>query len=332
LSETKQSQTIPTVPSPPPYLGYALLAGLTIVWGSNWPVMKIALSEIPVWWFRSACLVFGGLGLMAIAAGTGSRLLFRKSEIGPLLLTAVFAVVGWHVCTGYGVSLMPAGRASIVAYTMPVWAAVAGYVLLGERMTWLKMAGLGLGLMGLAVLIGDDLAALRAAPAGVLFMLVAAFSWGMGTALFKRFSWSVPVVTNMAWQLLIASVPVTAVAIASEPLPAFAALSQPVLIALAYVLLLPMTFGQWAYYSIVRMFPTSVAAIGTMAIPIVGVYSSAWVLGEPAGVRELGSLVLVCGALALILVVPNLRAKPAAAQTTPKSAPIPPIKTRRHHR
>ena len=294
-----------TQAQPLPVLGYILLAGLTIVWGSNWPVMKIALSEIPIWWFRSACLVCGGIGLLAIAALSGQRIFFKRNEIPQMLLTAVFAIIGWHIFTGYGVTLMEAGRASIVAYTMPVWAAVAGYFLLGERMTTLKIAGLVLGLAGLGVLIGPDLAKLQTAPWGVVFMLCAAFSWGMGTALFKRFAWSVPVVSNMAWQLIVAAVPVTAVALATEP-PAVEALSERALWAMAYVLFLPMTFGQWAYYMIVRLFPASVAALGTMAIPVVGVYSSAWLLGEPAGARELGSLILVCAALALILVVPHV--------------------------
>jgi len=286
--------------------GLLLLVGLTVVWGSNWPVMKIAMAEIPVWWFRAACLVCGGLGLLGLAALSGNRLLLKAHEIPPLLLTAAFAVAGWHVCSAFGVSLMPAGRAVIIAFTMPVWAAIASAWLLGEKMTVYKAVGFVLGLAGLAILIGPDLAIIGAAPIGALFMLVAAMSWGLGTVLFKRFNWSVPVLTNMGWQLTAASIPVTAIAFATSPPPDVTALSQPVVWAMVYVLLLPMTFGQWAYFKIVNLFPASVAALGTLAIPVVGVYSSVLLLGEPAGWREAAALGLICSALAAILIAPTI--------------------------
>lgn len=289
-----------------PILGFLLLIGLTIVWGANWPVMKIALSEMTVWWFRSACLIFGGLGLLVLSAASGNRLAVAPYEIGPLLLTSAFAVLGWHLFAGFGVSLMPAGRAAIIAFTMPVWAALAAVWLLGERLTGFTVAGLTLGLLGLAILIGPDLVAMQEAPLGALFMLGSAISWGIGTVLFKRFAWTAPVLTTMGWQLLAASVPVTAVAIVSAPPPSVLQLSEPVMWALAYVLLLPMTFGQWAYFSVVKLFPASIAALGTLAIPVVGVYSSSVLLGEQAGPREFVSLIFTCAALTTVLLLPTL--------------------------
>lgn len=290
-----------------PASGLFLLAALTIIWGVNWPVMKIAMGEISVWWFRSFCLVFGAIGLLSIAAATGSRLIMSRHEIGPMLLTAAFAVLGWHVFSGFGVTMLPAGRAVIIAFTMPVWTAIAASLILGERLfTPTKIIGLALGLIGLAILIGPDLVAIEAAPIGALLMLASAMCWGLGTTLFKRFSWSIPVAANMGWQLLFAGIPVTIIALASSPFPDLPALSTEVYIATAYVILLPMTFGQWAYFQIVKLFPASIAAIGTMAIPVVGVYSSAILLDEVVGARELTALGFICAALAVILVVPNL--------------------------
>jgi len=293
-------------PSTLPITGLLLLAGLSFVWGVNWPVMKIAMSEIPIWWFRTFCLIIGGIGLLTIAALTGSRIVPRHGDVGPMLMTACFAVLGWHICSAFGVTLMPAGRAVIIAFTMPVWAALAARWLLGERLTWTTLVGFALGLAGLAILIGPDLIVLQTAPIGALFMLAAPMSWGLGTVLFKRFSWSIPVVTNMGWQLVAASVPVTLIALASGPPPEWTALSQPVLLATLYVLLLPMTFGQWAYFQIVGMFPATIAALGTLMIPVVGLLSSAVMLNEPIGTREVASLLLICLALTVTLVLPHL--------------------------
>lgn len=289
-----------------PVFGLLLLVGLTIVWGVNWPVMKIALGEMTVWWFRSACLLFGGAGLLALAAVGGNPVVVPARQVGALLLTAAFAVLGWHLFSGFGVSLMPAGRAVIIAFTMPVWAALASAFLLNEKITGWTIGGLVLGLIGLGVLIGPDLIALQKAPIGAMMMLGSAISWGIGTALFKRFGWGAPVITVMGWQLLAAGVPVTVIAALESPMPDVFQFSQPVVWAMAYVLLLPMTFGQWAYFRIVKLFPASIAALGTLAIPIVGVYSSAVLLGEAVGTRELIALGFTCAALVTILVLPAL--------------------------
>ena len=116
-----------------PATGYVLLVAMTVLWGINWPIMKIALGELPVWTFRSLCLVGGSLGLLVIARLTGQRLRVARREIGPLVLTACFSIVGWHVLSAYGVSMIPATRAVIIAFTMPLWAGLLAWPILGER-------------------------------------------------------------------------------------------------------------------------------------------------------------------------------------------------------
>jgi drug/metabolite transporter (DMT)-like permease len=288
-----------------PPIGFALLTGLAIIWGANWPVMKIVLSEMTVWWFRSVCLFAGGLGLLTISALTASSARVPVAEIKPLLICALFNIVGWHMCSAYGVLLMPAGRAAIIAFTMPVWAALLSRFMLGETLTRAKLAGLVMGVAGLAVLIGPDLLAVRAAPLGAIFMLVSAMSWALGTVLFKRNKWSFAISSNVGWQLLAGSVPVTIGALVLEPAPDVTHFSPEVLLALAYVLAFPMLFGQWAYFKVVHLFPASIAAIGTLAVPIVGVFSSALMLNEAIGIRDLLALALICSALVSVLVIPS---------------------------
>jgi drug/metabolite transporter (DMT)-like permease len=289
-----------------PVGGFILLAALGLFWGLNWPGMKIVLTEMPIWWFRAMSVAAGAFGLLLIAYFTTGALRPARAEVRPLLICAVFNIVGWHLFTGYGVSLMPAGRASIIAFTMPVWAAVLSSFVLGERMTRYKLAGLALGVAGLAVLIGPDLLVLKTAPMGALFMLGAAVSWAIGTVLFKKHDWTSPVVALIGWQLLIGALVITPGAMLMEPVPDLTALSDRSIIALAYLFTVPMVFCQWAYFKVVRMFPAAIAAIGTLAVPVVGVYSSALILGEPVGWMELTAMALICGALTTVLVIPAL--------------------------
>ena len=290
-----------------PPSGYILLSGLTLFWGLNWPASKIVLGEMPVWTFRSLCLIFGGCAILAIARMSGRSLRVPTSEIRPLLLCAVFNIVGWHLFSAYGISLIESGRAAIIAFTMPVWAAALGWLVLGERLTLTSMLGLALGILGLAVLVGPDLASLDRAPLGALMMLGAAVSWATGTVLMKRFRWSIPVGVLAGWQLLAGAAPVVLGALVFERLPFPLEISIEAWAALAYVLVFPMVFCHWAWFSIVRSFPAAMAAASTLAIPVVGVISSAILLGEPVGWREIIALFLVCGALTVVLVVPALR-------------------------
>ncbi len=288
--------------------GFLLIAGITLFWGVNWPAMKVAFGEIPVWTFRSLCLVVGGVGLLGLAKLGGRSLRIPPSDLKPLMLSCLFNVIGWHLFSGYGISLIPAGRAAIIAFTMPIWTSLFGAFFLGERMTAGKWAGLALGTAGLAVLMGEDIAVLGAAPLGTLFMFGAAISWALGTIVIKKTDWTISSGTLVGWQMSIGAVPIILGMLIIEGVPRVEGLSEEAIWATLYVLALPILFCQWAYFRLVRLFPAALAAIGTLMIPVVGVFSSALLLGEPIGPGEVVALGLVCSALAVVLGPPALSA------------------------
>ena len=271
--------------------------------------MKIALSEISVLWFRTTCVLFGGILLLLISSLNGSRVTLPIRQVPPLLLCAAFGIVGWHLFTGYSLSQMPAGRAAIIAYLMPIFASILSVYILGERLYLSKLIGLTIGIAGLFALIGPDLFVLQKAPIGALLMVGAAISWAVGTVLYKKFTWSAPTTTVIGWQLLVGAIPISACAVLYEPFPQLTEISSVVWAALAYVVFVPMVFGQWAYYKMVKMLPASVAAISTLAIPAVGVVSSAIMLSEPISLREIAALALISMALAIVLFAPTFLAR-----------------------
>ena len=166
--------------------------------------------------------------------------------------------------------------------------------------------GLGLGLTGLTILIGPDVKVLGTAPLGALFMLGAAMSWAAGTVFIKYFSWTVPTAVLTGWQLILGGIPVVIGAMTLETITALFSLSWRASLAMVYIIVLSMIFCQWAWFTVVRLFPASVAAIGTLAIPVIGVFSSSLVLGEPVGLQELCALFFVVTGLAIVLLRPQL--------------------------
>ena len=281
--------------------GYLLVIGMCLFWGFSWPVMKIALLEIPPWTFRTLSLVFGGGGILILAKFNGRNLSIPGNQIVPLLLVSMLNITGWHLGSAHGISHMQAGRAVILGYTMPLWASIVSILILKEKVTLKKFSGLLLGLTGLFILLQPQLASVGDRPIGVVFMLGGAISWGTGTVLLKYFNWTIPTVVLTGWQLTIGSLPVIAGALIFEPLPELSRLSLNAVMAMLYVIIFPMLFCHWAYFTVVGIFPASVAAISTLAIPLVGVLSSALVLGERLGIREGASLVLVIAAVAIVL-------------------------------
>ena len=135
-------------------------------------------------------------------------------------------------------------------------------------------------------------------------MLGAAVSWGTGTVMVKYIDWKLPTLSNIAWQLLMSAIPVTLIALIAEPFPDMSGLSTRATLAFVYIILFPMSFCQWAYFKTLGLLPASITAIGTLMVPILGVYSSHLILGERVGSSELVALLLVVSALGLVLLVP----------------------------
>ncbi|MDZ7697679.1 MAG: EamA family transporter [Deltaproteobacteria bacterium] len=73
------------------------------------------------------------------------------------------------------------------------------------------------------------------------------------------------------------------------------------------MILLPTLFCHWAYYKVVSIFPVSFAAIGTLAIPVVGILTSAWFLNESLEWNEIMAMLLIMGALSLVLIHPVIK-------------------------
>jgi drug/metabolite transporter (DMT)-like permease len=117
----------------------------------------------------------------------------------------------------------------------------------------------------------------------------------------KYFKWTMPVVLLTGWQILIGSIPVVLGAFLFEDFAALGQISWKAMVAMVYVIIFPMLFCHWTWFFIVSIFPAGVAAIGTLAIPVVGVVSSGIVLAENIGLQELSALVVIVTALGIVL-------------------------------
>jgi drug/metabolite transporter (DMT)-like permease len=287
-----------------------LLAALALFWGANWPMMKIVLNEWNVWHFRTVSLVAGCASLFALAKMLKLPLRVPEGEWGRLVVAALFNITGWHIFSGFGVSLLASGRAAIIGYTMPLWVVPLSMWVLKEPMTRRKVIGLALGFVGLMLLIGDDLVRLQQAPLGTLAMLGAAISWSIGIVVMKRWPVSLPTTVLTGWMMLVGGIPVAIGALLFGGTD-FHTLSAKTWLALAYVIFVAMVFCHWAFMRLVTMLPATIIGISSLTVPVVGVFSGMLVLGEKPGAAEWAALVLILAALGVV-VMPSRRGRVAA--------------------
>ena len=291
-----------------PRTALILIAAISVLWGLNWPVMKVAVGELSPWTFRAACVTISGLGLMALAAATGERMAVPRPQWPALLLVAGLNVTGWHLFSAFSLVHMGGGRGAVVAYTMPLWAALLSALYLKERLSARRLGALALGMAGIALLVGPDLVGSHRSPLGPLLMIGAALCWAGGIVTMKGQRWPVGIMALTGWQLLLGGLPIVLAWMIVEPHPDLSRLTWAGGLATLYAATVALIFCFAAHNKVVTLLPATAAAISTLAIPVVGLLSSAWLLGEPVGWRELAALILVVAAIAMVLLPEPRRA------------------------
>jgi drug/metabolite transporter (DMT)-like permease len=286
--------------------GLFLVATLTLVWGCNWPVLKLGVTELAPLTFRGATLPFAAIGLLLAARLSGDSIRIPREHWGKVLALALFNIAAWNGLILFGVQQMPAGRSAILAYTMPVWTVLFGLALLHEPLSRRKIIGLALGMLGMAVLLGEDVRHITRSPMGTLFILAAAISWAFGTVLLRRWKPPLPQNTLTGWMMLIGWLPIAVcVPLFDEhPISSLAHMSGTAWFAVLYNIFLAGTVAHWAWFTMARTLPVAVSSLSSLPVPVVGVLSGILFLGERPGPSEYIALALVLASLSAVLFAP----------------------------
>jgi len=276
--------------------GLLFLATTSVVWGLNWPVMKFALSEWPPLSSRGWTGVVGAVALAIYALARGESLKAPAAQWPRLLISAVLNVTLWMFVMSLALLWLPASEAVVIAYTMPVWTALLAWPLLGERLTLLRIVALVMAFAGLASLFGGDgLSASAAKLPGMSLAFIGAVGFAFGTIFLKRFPIKLPGATSAALQIGVGSLPVALVGSFIEH-PDVRVLTMAGWSALAYMTFAGFCIAYVSWFAALERLPASIAAIGTMLAPVIGVAVSAIALHEPLGPAKIAALVFtVCG-------------------------------------
>jgi drug/metabolite transporter (DMT)-like permease len=258
----------------------ALLGILTLVWGTNWPLFRIALDELPVWSFRTLVLLAAIVMLLAILLARRESFAVPKGRWPALAAASAMNIAVWNIATSLAVLYIPSGHASVLAYTMPLWVAAIGFAVFGQRLTGRLLAAIVIGAAAVAALMVPNFRDYAEAPLGLFWGLFAGFCWAIGTFIVKRTAWPGMGLSLTFWQVAISLPPIALGALLIDGLPSHWP-SARALAATIYTGAIPMALGTATWFALVKLLPTQVAALSSIAIPIVAIVSGILILNEP---------------------------------------------------
>lgn len=278
-----------------------LLIALVLIWGANWPILKLGVQVMPPLWLAAERLALGMLILAVVQALRGRLRLPQRGDWPLVASVGLLQIAAFNACMTLALLWVEAGRSAILAYITPLWVAPGAVLLLREPLRPAGWLGVVLGLGGVVALFaaGDVDWHDGAALVGDGLLLLAAFSWALAI-LHVRASRAVsPPLALAPWTLLAAVVPLSGLAWAFEGPPPLAVGGFGWFV-LLYNALPATAFGIWAVITVTRALPAVVTSLSFLGVPLCGVLLSAWWLGEPLTVAKLAGLALILCGVALV--------------------------------
>ena len=278
--------------------GIALVLFTACSWGLTWPQSKFLLSMLPPFTMR-ATGGFLGCGFAFLVALLRRERVWPPADQWPRLL--VFSMLNYGLFIALGTETLvylKASEAVVIIYTLPVWASLLAWPMLGERPTVLKIVALVLALGGVTLLVGADSAeaSWQKLP-GAVTGVAAAILFGLGTVLAKQRPLRLPPTAAVAWQGVLGMTPVALLACFEHP--DFSRVTAGGWASIAYISTIPMTVAYLTWFRALRFVSASTASTTVLLSPVVGVIGSGVLLGETFGARQIVALSMTLAGVAL---------------------------------
>jgi len=277
-----------------------MLVALGFCWGLTWPAMRLALDEIPPFSMRVVTLGLGGGALMIYAWLRGYPLTPGSwKNRGHLIVSSILNVLSFSLLSVIAMMFAATGRVAMLAYTMPIWAALFAWAVFGERLVRMHIIALALCVAGMAILIWP--LAQTTSLIGLLIAMSIAVSWAAGTVYVKWARMAGDPVANTAWQVVIAFLIVTVLLPFVEGTLHLGQVHKPALAAAVFAGLAGSGLAYFLWFGIIGRVSAMTASLGVLSAPVIGVVSTALLLGEIPTLSDIIGYVLIFAASVCVL-------------------------------
>jgi drug/metabolite transporter (DMT)-like permease len=273
---------------------------LTLIWGFNWPIMKIGVTDYPPLTFRMVSMWLGlpvlGIALLIL------RVPFRipRANWRELFWLALANMFVWHALIIVAIKSLSSGRSAILGYSMPIFSALLGAFVFGNRLNGRAWMGVTAAALGVLLLLWHEFSQLSGSPMGVGLALVAAATWALGTQLLRRTRLLAPTLAISFWMTAMTCVVMTVLAIVFERTQ-WRMPDAPTWSAIVYNAVMIFGFAHAMWFSLARNLPPVASTLSVMMIPVLGVFSGALWLGEVLHWQDWAAVLLMVLAIGSVL-------------------------------
>ncbi len=261
-----------------------LLIAVTL-FGGAWPITKSALVDATPLWFAVSRTLLGAAMSAAILACMGKLHVPTKRDWPAVLGVGLLQLGGYFALTHLAVALVPAGRTAVLANVTIFWLVPLSVLVLHEKVTRPRWVAAGLGLAGVLALAGPWAAGAgeQGTLLGHAMLLAASFLWSWAIITTRLFPPQRPMLENLPWCFLLGAVVLVPMALLREPFSAGGGIGWGAWWQVGVIGCIVAPLGTWAVIEAGRRLPGSVAAVGFLLAPAIGVIVSTLWLGEPMG-------------------------------------------------
>jgi drug/metabolite transporter (DMT)-like permease len=281
-----------------------MLVALGLIWGITWPLMKIALNEIPPLTMRATATVLGAITyyLLCVAMRRSLRIPSLKAW-AHVVVASLLNVAAFSLFSAFAQLAATTSRVAILAYTMPIWSVLLGWLFLGERPSRAQALALLLCAIGLAILIYPLTA--NGVPRGIVFALAVGVCWGGGTVYLKWAHIEADQMGVGSWQMTVAAAVLVASLLIFEGPPDFSDAHLDGALATIWTGIASSGIAYALWFTIVKRLPAITASLGVLASPVVGVIGSFLILHEVPTLADMIGFALIFIASACVLLTPQ---------------------------
>ena len=275
---------------------YAALAFLTLIWGGNWVVMKLALQSASPVILNVQRTWIATLVLFAV-------LLWQRRPLLPASWVAVIVTGIFQTTINFGSTTMAlagggAGRTSVLVFTMPFWTLLIAWPVLHERVKGLQWLAIGCALAGMLLVVEPWHWQGGIAPK--LWAILSGFGWAAGTVATKYFQRGrhLDALNFIAWQMLVGVLPLSVLPLLLD-LPA-TRWSVGYVALLLQIGAVSTALGFLLWMAVLRWLPAGTASLNMFAIPVIALLTSMAMFGEQLTGNEWSGIACIGAGLAVI--------------------------------
>ncbi len=291
---------------------WLLLLLLSVLWGGSFFFVGVAVKELPAFTIVLARVALAALLLVPVVLAAGHRLPATVAGWWPFAVMSPLNNVVPFTAITLGQTEIASGLASVLNATTPLFALIATHALTTDRMRAGQLAGVLIGVAGVALLMGP--AALgheRTSLTGMLLVLAGTASYGLASVWGRRLRQTPPLVSACS-QLLCSSVVLAVLAAVvdrpwSLPVPSVATIA-----AIVGLAVLSTAVAYVIFFRILAAAGPFAVMLVTLLIPISGIALGVLVLTEPFVARHMWGAVIIGAGLLVIdgRVLARLRPSP----------------------